>query len=81
MAPGIENQTPFQSKMMRGLAARRTNACRSSFATRDAVRRRSTATAPARPAASFCHACRLRIRRIEIGMLAIYLTTRIVRGL
>lgn len=53
---------------MDGAADRRTarSACRSRFAALYFVRRCFTASAPALRAASLCHACRLRIRRIAI---------------
>ncbi len=47
------------------IAARRGNACRSRSAALNAVRRCSTASAPALRAASLCHACTLHIWRIE----------------
>ena len=47
-------------------AARRGSASRSRCTALNAVRRRSTANAPALRSASLCHVCRLRVRRIGI---------------
>ena len=61
-----ERAAPLWTARRKHIAARRRSACRSRFAALDVVRRRFTASAPALRAASLCHACRLRIRRIQI---------------
>ena len=61
-----ERAAPLWTARRKQIAARRRSACRSRFAALYVVRRRFTASAPALRAASLCHACRLRIRRIRI---------------
>ena len=61
-----ERAAPLWTARRKHIAARRGSACRSPSAALDAVRRRSTASAPALRAASLCHVRRLRVRRIGI---------------
>ena len=61
-----ERAAPLWTARRKHIAALHGSACHSRFAALDAVRRRFTASAPALRAAPLCHACRLRIRRIEI---------------
>jgi hypothetical protein len=61
-----ERAAPLWTARRNQIAARHRSACRSRFAALDAVRRRSTASAPALRAASLRHARRLRSRRIQI---------------
>ena len=61
-----ERAAPLWTARRKQIAARRRSACRSRFAALYVVRRRFTASAPALRAASLCHACRLRSRRIRI---------------
>jgi hypothetical protein len=61
-----ERAAPLWTARRKHLAARRGSACRSRSAALNAVRRRSTASAPALRAASLCHVRRLRVRRIGI---------------
>jgi hypothetical protein len=62
----VDRATPLWTARRRGTAAWCRSACRSRFAALNMVRRCFTARAPALRAASLCHACRLRIRRIGI---------------
>src|SRR6266852_1795409 len=61
-----ERAAPLWTARRNRIAPRRRCACRSRSAALNVVRRRFTASAPALRAASLCHACRLRSRRIQI---------------